>query len=136
VRPNLRRKGNRLVGKRWVDTDGGYIKIVLPAAAHSGAYLRYPADVLAEMNDPLAMAMDFWKMARHEWGHILDFQRMAVGVRLNWSRRSGYRLPNWATRPEEIRAIGHCDDADAMGRGAEWAVDEILTLAIAVLENE
>ena len=124
VRRWSRKNGLDLVTKRKglhrrVQTDGGYFKICLP--------------VKEEWYEPLALAEAFFRVARHEWAHIRDFQAEDDGARLAWNRtRPGRRRARWADRPQEIRAEAACDDADALGRGTEWAADEIVDLAVAI----
>jgi hypothetical protein len=103
---------------RWINTDHGYYKLTLPAA-----HPHYPGD-------PLEMAEAVWRMARHEWAHIAEYQNTGYWRRLPHSRRVNGRRPRWAARPEEQRAQGACADADAMEHNTEWAADAILELAL------
>jgi hypothetical protein len=100
-------------------TDGGAFRISLP--------IRY---------DPLKAAQNFFRTARHEWGHIRDYQTRDYWTLGNSRiRRLGSRRPPHDSRPEEIRAYNYADEADDKDRGERWAQEEILNLAIALEQD-
>src|SRR3972149_12229776 len=70
---------------RWVNTDGGRVHITLPKG-----------------NDSLWVAELFFSIAVHEFAHIADFQSIASGTHLPFSRREtpAGRRPKHAHRPE------------------------------------
>lgn len=114
---------------RQINTDGGMFQITLPIPRP-----WFSNDLLKR--NCLKFAESFFKVARHEWAHVKDYQQMDEGKYLEWSRKSysGGRRPKWANRPEEQRAENHCASADLNGRDSSWACDEIIDLAFE-LEN-
>ena len=53
-------------------------------------------------SDPMDVARNFCRLSLHEAGHVIDYQK---GEDRDWSRKGrGGRRPEWATRPEEVRA--------------------------------
>ncbi len=111
---------------RHLDTDCGWFKIVLPAVRWSAG-----GD---DWGDPLRSAEAFYRCARHEWNHVREYQLGGVWA-FEFSGRNGERRPPWCQRPEEQRAEAACDDADALGRSAEWAYEEVVVLALALEEK-
>ena len=85
--------------KRWLSTSGGAFRISLPLL-----YLKH-----SDRNtDLVSVAESFLQVARHEWGHIRDYQN-----KLESSRRGpGGRRPPHDSRPEEIRAENYIYDSD------------------------
>jgi hypothetical protein len=102
------------VGQRWVKTDGGYFRISLPF---------HPS------GDALRTVQVFLWVARHEWGHIRDYQAGGRG-RLEWSKRTNGRRPVHESRPEEIRANNYIYDSDAKLAPGYWD-GWVLALALA-----
>ena len=82
--------------KRWTNTDGGYFKISL----------SLPLKIFSQ--DSLQAAETFLEVARHEWGHIRDYQESSKP----FSARSLGRRPPHNSRPEEIRAANYIYDSD------------------------
>lgn len=128
---------------RKLTTDKGAFKISLPLRSpterpHIKKYrdLRY---------DPLTVAQRFFAVARHEWGHIREYQTgdywrlpnskrhpvMDLSGRVQKAKR---RIPHDA-RPEEIRVENYAWDADEKGKDKDWAAEEIQALAIALRES-
>jgi len=119
----------KLIGKRKIKCED-WVRIILPTwriqySPHQYWRCWYKGD-------PINLAQVIYDLARHEFAHIRDYQHGGEQT-MPWSRqgKSG-RRPRWAERPEEQRAMAACEDADALGRGHEWAADEILDLAIAL----
>ena len=108
---------------RWVNTDGGRIVITLPADL-----ARKDEDPrLNNMRSFLLCATNFFNTAKHEWGHIRDFQTGES----EWSKRNkGGKRPEWHKRPEEIRAENYVYDSKKKGYNEEDAYEEIMNLAI------
>ena len=104
-------------GRRRTMTDGGAFRIRLP--------MPHPAC------DILLQSEGFWDIARHEWGHIRDYQN-GGRRRLAFSKAgSSGRRPGHDSRPEEIRVERYSRVADRIRkRDAEWAAEEILELAV------
>ena len=94
-------------GNRWIKTDGGAFRVRLP---------RRPYDYVRT-------ATNFFETARHEWGHIHDYQ---VGG-LYFSR--GRRRPAHDHRPEERRVDQYIARAHT---GPDDYYDEIMQLAIEI----
>ena len=107
---------------RYVDTDGGWFKIILPL----GGTTRPDYD-------PLEVAQSFLRVARHEWGHIRDFQHGGRRV-MEFARagRSGRRAAH-DSRPEEIRANDYVWDSDQRLSISHFD-DVLLALALAIEE--
>lgn len=107
------------IGGRWIKTDKGYYKISL----------------YCESADPIASATAFLHTARHEWGHIRDFQAGGYAT-MEFARASAKgRRPEHDIRPEEIRAERYIRESDSrLGQG--YFDDVILTLAIAIEEAQ
>jgi hypothetical protein len=85
--------------------------------------------------DALTIAQRFYEVARHEFGHIRDYQQ---GGRyfLRWSKcGNNNRRPRHDSRPEEIRAENYAYDADRAGRNANAAVEEIVALGVVLEER-
>ena len=124
---------------RWdiSTTDCGIIKMKLPGLnkATRDFYQRFPK----ERNIPwIDVAIDLFKVAMHECGHILDYQ-MGGKATLPWSTqapayRRGGRRQNHDDRPEEIRAERYTTDAIPNIGPAE--VEAILTMAIWLEDNQ
>lgn len=101
---------------RWIKVDG-YFKISLPTKSGDPA----------ETADPLLAAQAFLHIARHEFGHIRDYQSRE---HLEFSRRGpGGRRPLHDSRPEEIRANDYIYDSDQRLRPGYFD-EEVLALAI------
>lgn len=98
---------------QWTDTDGGAFKICLP--------LRSLA-----IGDPLNFAERIFSVARHEWGHIRDYQH---GGRRMMDFSGGQRRPRHDRRPEEIRAENYVYESDSRGALNHYC-DQILRMAI------
>ncbi len=114
--------------RRWMITDGGAFRIslVVPSLHSEWRIKRY---------DPLTAAESFFRVARHEWGHIHDYQAKEFW-RVSFSREQGGRRPPHDARPEEIRTENYANEADEKDRGAQWAQEEILALAVALEERK
>lgn len=99
------------INKRWVKTDGGYFDIRIPRG--------HP--------DPIKAAQCVLYVARHEWGHIRDYQ---AGGRLamEFAKKTNGRRPKHDSRPEEIRAENYIYDSDAKLKPGHFD-DVILDLA-------
>ncbi len=82
-------------------------------------------------SDPIQSAQNFLLTARHEFGHIRDYQAGGRD-RLEWSRRGpGGRRPLHDSRPEEIRANDYIYDSDQRLKNKPGYFDEeVLALAI------
>jgi hypothetical protein len=104
--------------KRRLKCDGAF-RITLPLPAGPKARTWY------HLLDPLDAAVRFFEVARHEWGHIRDYQN----PNRTWSIPTRRRLPH-DRRPVEIRADNYVFDADEHKHGAEWAIEEIVALAV------
>lgn len=106
-----------LIGKRFVATDGGWFKISLP---------------ILRITDPITIAESFLQVARHEWGHILDYQNGGRDT-LEFSHRSysSGRRPKHDSRPEELRAENYIYDSDKR-ISKNYFDDVILNLAIEI----
>ena len=74
------------IGKRWLQTNGGRIRLTLPGMINS-CYV-----------DSLSLVEGFYQTAQHEWAHIKDYQA-GTFVRSPQSK-SGHRI-RWAKRPCE-----------------------------------
>lgn len=87
-------RGTDRLRKGWIKTSGGYV-VMQPHRS----------------SDPLTDAQRFFETAIHEFAHVYDFQHGGKFA-LAWSKAgdSG-RRPDWAKRPEELRAINRTDDA-------------------------
>ena len=105
------------VGSRWINTDRGHFRISLPMPDR--------------IHDAIDRARDFLYVARHEWGHIRDYQ--AGGRRtMEFSHRSsGGRRPSHDSRPEEIRAENYIYDSDKRLPIGSFD-DVVLDLAVAL----
>jgi hypothetical protein len=116
---------------RRLATDGGAFKVTLPVRTRTER--PYVKEWRDKHYDPLEVAAKFFWVARHEWGHIRDYQSRYWQT---WSSRgqSG-RRPRHDSRPEEIRAFNYADEADDKDRGERWAQEEILNLAIALEQD-
>jgi hypothetical protein len=111
--------GDRTTGKRY-QTPDGFIEISVGVKG-----------------DPLKAAEEFFETARHEFGHLRDFQTPGFYSRPDSDRlKKNGKRPAWGTRPEEIRAENYVYDADKKKRGAAWAYEQILAVAIAIEENQ
>lgn len=108
------------VGSRRIATDYGDLIMRLPC---NRRYLAWPG------RDDLATAEGFYRLALHEWGHILDFQQ---GNRNFSSRSNSGRRPNHDNRPEEMRANYGAKEALERIKTGELTdpSDEILALAL------
>lgn len=115
----VRRKCIVLNAPRWISTDGGAFKISLPIAKTSPRY------------DGLVTAENFMYVARHEWGHIRDYQNGGKW-RLPWSRPKPGKTRRAAhdDRPEEIRADRYVRHSDEARKGRNWAYEEVMDLAL------
>ena len=105
-------KSKKRKTNRWVDTDGGAIRISLP--------------VRNKFYDRLSLVERFFNTAMHEWGHIKDYQDGG-----KYFSRGRKRRPKWADRPEEIRACAYVEQAKAEDVHDKCA-DEILNFAVEV----
>lgn len=117
-RPGKHRRG------RCINTDCGYIEIVVPAIAVNTRTIW--------TTDPLHRAEGMFAVMIHEWGHIRDYQ--AGGrLRLEFARKghNGRRGPHDA-RPEEKRANRYVAEAkEKLAAGTvQSADDDILALAV------
>lgn len=119
----------RWKGARKLVTECGAFRLALPILDLSREKNPHVAEHKRKNWDPLIVAESFFRIARHEWGHIRDFQARDRW-RLAFSR--GSRRPQHDRRPEEIRTENYADDADRRGRGVAWASEEILALGIAL----
>jgi len=98
---------------RWIKVDG-YFKISLGE----------------KTSDPLLAAQAFLHIARHEFGHIRDYQ---IGIQEFSRRGPGGRRPLHDSRPEEIRANNYIYDSDQRLRNKPgYFDDEVLALAIEI----
>jgi len=114
--------------KRKIHTDGGAFKIslpVIPASCHK------KGRVGPMYYDGLHIAENFMYVARHEWGHIRDYQN-GGRYSLSWSRpKPGQtRRAIHDRRPEEWRAENYIYDSDLRRKNKNWAYEEIMALAL------
>lgn len=68
-------------------------------------------------------AIAFFDTARHEWGHVRDFQK---GEEFS----TGKRRPRHEDRIEERRVFNYTNQADKKGRDANMYYDSIIKLAL------
>ena len=118
------------VNGKWIKTDGGRIKITLPADLQK----KDSDPTWNNRRDFVKCASSFFETAKHEWSHVKDYQdEKKFNKRLEWSRenKNGKR-PKWSTRPEEIRAQNYCHNADKKGFTVDNAYEEVMTLAIEI----
>jgi len=64
----------------------------------------------------LALAENIFRLAMHEWFHVREYQEQRHGEFRQFSQRINGRRQRHDSRPEELRAVNACDDAE--GRGA------------------
>lgn len=116
--------------KREMKTDGGYFSISLPTCK------RWQKDgVWYQWGDPLKIAAEFVRVARHEWGHIRDFQHGGRWSMEFAKRGASGRRQRHDSRPEEVRANDYIYDSDQRLK-PEHFDDVILALAIAIERTE
>jgi len=110
-----------------ISTDGGAFKIslpVIPASCHKDGRTG------PMCYNGLRIAENFMYVARHEWGHIRDYQD-GGRYRLAWSRpKAGGRRAIHDRRPEEWRAENYIYDSDLRRKNKNWAYEEIMALAL------
>ena len=112
---------------RAIETDCGYFALSLPA----------PLVLGGASSDALKCAETFSSVARHEWGHIKDYQHGGT-ERLDWSKKTAAgRCAPHDLRPEEKRANRYSREAaEKIEAGKlQTADDDILALAIWMEEN-
>lgn len=120
----VRWSGNRKKTTRKISTDGGAFKISLSIIPKKYLGLGF------DSYDGLKAAENFMHVARHEWGHIRDYQN-GGWYRLEWSRRGpGGRRGLHDRRPEEIRTENYIYESDKARRNRNWAYAEIMDLAL------
>ena len=125
-------KWNKKSGKiikrpRRLDTDGGAFKITLPIPVLISRFVD------SKTLNELDFAQRFYDVARHEWGHIKDYQKLMRGKRLAWSSiRAGHRRVKHGDRPEEVRAYNYVYESNLDKRDENWAYEEITNLGIAI----
>lgn len=84
------------IGKRWIKTDGGDIKLTF--SLHS--------------MQPIEIARAILELARHEFGHIRDYQNGGRFAMEFSKPNSSGRRPIHDSRPEEIRVENYIYDSD------------------------
>jgi len=111
---------------RRMKTDHGAFRISLPVRT-----ITERSYIVAYRNkayDALEVAQHFFYVARHEWGHIRDFQTGDY-----WKLGHSSKMTH-DRRPQELRAENYIYEADERKRGEPWAYEENMALALA-LEN-
>jgi len=101
--------------KRWRTTDKGAFKISIP--------MIHPSYCSIES------IKHFFDTARHEWGHIADFQHNEL---LDFDKPINGRRKAHDYRPEEKRVYEYIEQAERKGITKESFADSILNLAIEV----
>jgi len=89
---------------RWVNTDGGAFRIVLPIGRGSS----YGTDLRPRSNADISL--DFYEVACHEWVHILEYQNGGRRRFVFSSPGPSGRRPRHRDRPEEIRVVHRLRD--------------------------
>jgi hypothetical protein len=86
---------------------------------------------------PLETAQDFYNTARHEFGHVRDYQKGGA-FSLSWSISRNGRRPAHNKRPEEIRAEDYIYESDKKKRDefSNYAYEVVLSLAIVLEEYQ
>jgi hypothetical protein len=98
------RSNHKRVTGRLISTNGGYIHLVMP-----GQLTEWELEKTDWAEHTQSRATLLFRLAVHEWAHIRDLQAATLP---EFSRRPAHgRRPNWADRPEEIRAEDCTDEA-------------------------
>jgi len=118
---HLKRVKSKQARHRIIETDGGWIEIMLPQL-YSIRHMKCFPSV-----DAITLASAFLKTAQHEWAHIKDFQHHTY--RATPTTASGRRI-RWAERPCEIYAIEQVEQAQKISD------DKIMALALWLEETQ
>lgn len=103
-----RKLSHTITGLATNYTPAPEIKVLLPRKPLR-AYLK-GGHVLSA--DPLELAVHFWRVVAHEWGHVLDYQANAAGATLEFSYYKDFQKIRHDDRPQEIRADQYAAKAE------------------------
>ena len=105
------------VTSRWINVDGGYFEISMPDPG--------------TRRDPILLAEKFLETARHEFGHIYDYQNPGPDKPFSRASARSGRRPAHDKRPEEIRVGNYIYDSDRRIE-SNYFENVILALALAI----